>query len=1289
MQTDHVIARCAWQSSFDQQSRAVELQGFISQWSHSVLPGELAQCFNRLCPASQTWRVNTLVVDLGDIIVDELAQELPRRLKARLEEALEQMLAQQKFSAGSADNLRILDQVASFEELAIWFLLNGSLPWWYNGERSVLQILDTLMLKSARSLAGIVRSLGGSDTVRKRLVRQLGDARVRQLIRLLEPWQGDFICDYADNLCALQRQRQEPAAGSQEFRDVTWLTILTHLLVDRGTLFNTIAFVRANLAGTAQHYRLDYRLLLAQLYQAARLMEPAGVITHRFFTAIRSVYLSDHLPPDAPTPDDAIATDYWVQFRSMLHGSRRRGRVGRESLELDELFCALAEQDAARMACLLRQEGKLHSVRQGILQQFSEIQLEQLVCVLEPQDHLFIVAHVHHTQALADLQQWGGRAIWEVVLAYLMAERGSHFGRRQLVQHTLQRVCSAHRFDYAQLLEILIHSVQIEHPSHHRFDLMAIFRQLQGELPARDTDVTMHPLLHYLKTGEDRGFAAPLAAGLLSACAGSDGLARLLCDERLSGTSDGMLSRRLLEMVGAAQFLQLLKLLEPDAGDFCAALYSRLLQARLPSLARVDTAFELAAMLVQALPGFCRGRDGVRASFDMNLFWRRFSALLAKKVDIGAFNLQLQACLSQGEPGAGRGSSRAGAVSPDDMLDPHWSSALAGVLAAPVLQQGSDAPAAAMDRAAPETRRAALFDALRRHLMQPGDGEAKTDAGMSLAQLWRQLERGDGGAISRWIERQPDKYHLLQSLAAHRDVQPVGRWLETLLPAELNPPGETVRLWMTILQQGGCWQGASAVLEAQLNEVFWTVSFDAASTNLPVAKLLARMARCACLRLDIGQQDCVASFRNQPRLLRNSHWQGAFLLMSAQPKALRDAQPALSAAGDSLFRQDYLAGYLAHPRFVEIARHLLHHGRAPSWLDSRQPIDLARLLFDVFTLGPQLLQALLKDLSPAAGYRLSNIVPFGWLIDAMRATAPQHRQNDIRMLAHFGQCVAQIALPGSSRQRRMAMLFQLTLTRWLHDDWAALDIERLVGDCFWELMGRQSVSHAALQQALAQQTAALPKLLRHTIERVMQQAADPKQQGAHTMKTRKPEQKLNDAIRSVQAQRNIAVPMRIDNAGLVILHSFIGALFSRLGLTENSRFVSDAAQRRAVHYLQYLVSGCSQTEESHLMLNKLLCGMELDVPVELEVEISAVEVEVCQSLLNSVIGYWSAIGSSSIDGFRGNWLVREGSLTHAKDHWDLVVDRRAYDLLLARAPFSYSVIKLPWMDKAIYVTWPA
>ena len=170
---------------------------------------------------------------------------------------------------------------------------------------------------------------------------------------------------------------------------------------------------------------------------------------------------------------------------------------------------------------------------------------------------------------------------------------------------------------------------------------------------------------------------------------------------------------------------------------------------------------------------------------------------------------------------------------------------------------------------------------------------------------------------------------------------------------------------------------------------------------------------------------------------------------------------------------------------------------------------------------------------------------------------------------------------------------------------------------------------------------------------------------------------------------NSSIPFRITNAGLVILQSFITILFDRLGLVEENQFLTPQAQRRAVHYLQFLVTGRTETADEHLMLNKLLCGLAPHESVEIGFEITPSDEELCHSLINSVINYWEAVGSSSVDGFRGDWLVREGSLMEAKDHLSLVVQRRAYDVLLAHAPFSYSVIELPWMEKAIYVTWPS
>lgn len=162
----------------------------------------------------------------------------------------------------------------------------------------------------------------------------------------------------------------------------------------------------------------------------------------------------------------------------------------------------------------------------------------------------------------------------------------------------------------------------------------------------------------------------------------------------------------------------------------------------------------------------------------------------------------------------------------------------------------------------------------------------------------------------------------------------------------------------------------------------------------------------------------------------------------------------------------------------------------------------------------------------------------------------------------------------------------------------------------------------------------------------------------------------------------------IPNAGLVILNSYFLMLLERLNLVKDKTFITTEAQLEAVHYLQYLVTGLEQTEESLLPLNKVLCGVSVDTPIQDRITISDNDKQLMDSLIQSAIGYWSAIGETSTNGFRGNWLVREGVLREEEDRWSLTIEKRAYDILLTQSPFSFSIIKLPWMPKPIHVNWP-
>ncbi len=168
---------------------------------------------------------------------------------------------------------------------------------------------------------------------------------------------------------------------------------------------------------------------------------------------------------------------------------------------------------------------------------------------------------------------------------------------------------------------------------------------------------------------------------------------------------------------------------------------------------------------------------------------------------------------------------------------------------------------------------------------------------------------------------------------------------------------------------------------------------------------------------------------------------------------------------------------------------------------------------------------------------------------------------------------------------------------------------------------------------------------------------------------------------------NMEIRINVKNAGLVLLNNYIPLLFKRLNITTDSKFVNETTQSEAVHYLQYVVTGLSQTDDSLVSLNKILCGLPLSSPVKCGFDISEESGLLVNGLIEAVINHWSAIGSSSVQGFRNNWLVRDGALSEKYDCWELTVSKRSYDILLNKAPFSFSTIKYPWMIKPLHINW--
>jgi len=161
----------------------------------------------------------------------------------------------------------------------------------------------------------------------------------------------------------------------------------------------------------------------------------------------------------------------------------------------------------------------------------------------------------------------------------------------------------------------------------------------------------------------------------------------------------------------------------------------------------------------------------------------------------------------------------------------------------------------------------------------------------------------------------------------------------------------------------------------------------------------------------------------------------------------------------------------------------------------------------------------------------------------------------------------------------------------------------------------------------------------------------------------------------------------IGNAGLVLAAPYLPRLFAMLDLLDGPAFRDAAAAERAVRLLQYLVDGEESVDEFKLVLNKILCGLPTDTPIEREAGFSEREKEAAEGLLRGMIDNWKGVGHTSVAGLRETFLRREGRLRLKDGAWNLLVAPKPFDMLLDTLPWSIAVIRHRWMDRVIHVAW--
>jgi hypothetical protein len=161
----------------------------------------------------------------------------------------------------------------------------------------------------------------------------------------------------------------------------------------------------------------------------------------------------------------------------------------------------------------------------------------------------------------------------------------------------------------------------------------------------------------------------------------------------------------------------------------------------------------------------------------------------------------------------------------------------------------------------------------------------------------------------------------------------------------------------------------------------------------------------------------------------------------------------------------------------------------------------------------------------------------------------------------------------------------------------------------------------------------------------------------------------------------------VNDAGLVLLSPFFKELFQDCGFLEDDIFISSEMSARAVNLLVYLANGTVELPEYHKVLPKLLCGVLWETALFESLPLLDLEKDQANALLIAVVTHWKALRNSSPEALQETFIRRPGRLINGNPGIILEVEHKAQDVLLNHLPWSYSLIKLPWMPEMLSVRW--
>ncbi len=397
---------------------AFELQPYISEFNQTKILPIIEQVLTEMAVPGRQIRLNRLDVDLGAFLWSDLEEDLPDRLYAALREAVERELHALPLSDDRSE-------LVSKFELLEWYLRRGTLPYWSSDVGIDLDgWIAYLRSEDPASLALLIRRIGGDATALERLVLQLSDARLGDLVELLEPQHAALILAYVVDFRVIDREasRSEPSDD-----DLLWILIFSYLTQQAGSGFNRKMLVVSLVRGFAADRDQGYEEILALLVRG-----------------LRQTLAKHGLPSSLPA----------VLMELAEEGLDENPEVREYEPVMGDDLLSLAE--------LVRRYGGNRAWLESFVGRLNEARLLSLLEILEPNQAAEIVLFIFDVRAIhlenavltGDPDRFN-RLLWVLTLSWSAHESGSMFNRKAFLHSLLEKLVQIQRLDYGGVLRTL------------------------------------------------------------------------------------------------------------------------------------------------------------------------------------------------------------------------------------------------------------------------------------------------------------------------------------------------------------------------------------------------------------------------------------------------------------------------------------------------------------------------------------------------------------------------------------------------------------------------------------------------------------------------------------------------------------------------------------------------------------------------------------------------------------------------------------------------------------------